>query len=224
MKQTSRILFFLLLNVMVSACTTLGVLYLWDRTRAPLPGGLIAPIVLNRSSAAEATPPADEQPVPTPQPSPTPVLIIHTVAAGDTFDSIAQAYEVSVDELVAANGYSQAQILSPGELLRVPIHPAVIESVVGAGDLASEHVVLVNKLDGELSLAGWQIDDGVGAYYTFPQVTLFGAGRTISLFTRGGSDSTNELFWDLASPIWQSGKVVTLRDPQGNVQSTYTVP
>lgn len=224
MKQTSRILFFLLLNVLVSACTTVGVLYIWDRTRSPLPGGLLPSIAFNRSEAPAVTSPAAEQPQPTLQPSPTPFVIIHPVVDGDTFDSIAQTYDVSVDELVAANGYKQAQVLSPGELLRVPIHPAVIESVVGAGDLASEGVVILNNIDGELSLAGWQLDDGVGAYYTFPQVTLFSKDREISLFTRSGADSATELYWGLTNPLWQSGKTVTLRDPQGHVQSTYIIP
>ena len=140
---------------------------------------------------------------------------------GETFDSIAQIYGVSVDELVAANGYSRSQTLSPDELLRVPIKLFTIESVIGAGDLATEHVVLINNLDGEVSLAGWHLDNNSGSSYSFPQVSLYVKGAPLNLFTKSGIDSTNEVYWGLQAPMWQSGMQLSLRDAQGVLQATY---
>jgi LysM repeat protein len=221
MKQWKRLAFFLLLNVFVSACTILAVLIAWDRLRAPLPTGVLK---FNPPQAqapqATVTPAPDSAPLPTS----TPAFIFHAVVDGETFDSIAQTYGVSVDELVAANGYSRSQTLSPDELLRVPIKLFTIESVVGAGDLATEHVVLINNLDGEVSLAGWHLDNNSGSSYSFPQVSLYVKGAPLNLFTKSGIDSTNEVYWGLQAPMWQSGMQLSLRDAQGVLQATYTVP
>jgi len=151
MKQWKRLAFFLLINIFVSACTTMGILFAWDRLRTPMPGGLIQPLAISFSRPATPTPPP---PVATDEPAVTPAALFdtYTVKDGDTFDSIAQTYGVSIADLVAVNGYSQPQTLSPGELLRIPLKPAVIDSVIGAGDLNTEHVVILNNLDGQLSL------------------------------------------------------------------------
>ncbi len=224
MKQSSRVLFFLFLNVLISACTTLAVLVAWDQLRGPLPSGLIQPITINLSRPVAPTPTDMPAALPTAVAIPTQVFDTYTVTDGDTFDSIAQAFGVSVDDLVAANGYSQPQTLSPGELLRIPLKPVVIDSVIGAGDLDSERVVILNNLDGELNLGGWQFEDNSGRVYTFPQVTLFGKERAIEVYTRSGVDSADRLYWGMLAPVWQTGMVVTLRDPQGTIQATITVP
>jgi LysM repeat protein len=224
MKQWKRLVFFLLLNVLVSACTTFAVLIAWDRLRAPLPGGLIQPLTLNLSRPT--TSPSEETPVTADPsiPTPTPAFEFHSVQDGDTFESIAQTYHVSVEELIAANGYTRSQTLSPGELMRVPIHPVLIDSVIGVGDLATEHVVILSNTNGELSLAGWQIETSTGSTYTFPQVTLFVKGGPVKLFTKPGANTASELYWGLQAPVWLSGMVTTLRDPQGTIQASYTIP
>lgn len=223
MKQWKRLIFFLFLNILVSACTTLGILVIWDQTRAPLPGGLLQPIVLG-FARAETPQPTQTPPEAVVQTTPTALFDIHIVQDGDTFDSIAEKYNVSVDDLIAANGYTQSQTLSPNELLRIPIRPAFIDSVIGVGDLNTERVVIVNNLPGELPLAGWQIENNSGSTFTFPDITLFTKEGVLRLNTKSGVDSTNDVYWGLQAPMWQSGMVVSLRDPQGKIQATYTIP
>ncbi len=99
----------------------------------------------------------------------------------------------------------------------------VIETVIGAGVLANEHVVLQRTGEGQLSLAGWRLEDGVGNSYTFPQLTLY-KGGTINLNTRPGEDTVLDLFWGLSSPVWSAGKTVYLYDAQGELRSSYTIP
>jgi len=41
MKHWKRLLFYLILNVLISACTVLAVLFFWDQMRGPLPRGLL---------------------------------------------------------------------------------------------------------------------------------------------------------------------------------------
>jgi catabolite regulation protein CreA len=98
-----------------------------------------------------------------------------------------------------------------------------IESVIGVGVLETERVELLRTGDGELSLAGWRLEDGTGVIYTFPDLTLYTGGK-ISLNTRTGQDTVVDLFWGLTSPMWRSGKTVSLYDAQNELRSSYTVP
>jgi LysM repeat protein len=99
----------------------------------------------------------------------------------------------------------------------------VITSVIGAGSLANEHVVLQRTGDGELSLAGWRLVDRAGNTYTFPQLTLY-KGSTINLNTRQGEDTVLDLYWGLSSSVWKAGKTVYLYDAQDNLRASYTIP
>ncbi len=99
----------------------------------------------------------------------------------------------------------------------------IIETVVGAGVLTSEHVVLQRTGEGELSMAGWRLEDAIGNSYIFPQLTLY-KDATINLNTRPGEDTVLDLFWGLNSPVWASGKTAYLYDAQGGLRSSYTIP
>lgn len=98
-----------------------------------------------------------------------------------------------------------------------------IYTVVGAGVLENEHVVLICTGDGELSLEGWRLVDGEGSVYHFPQLTLY-KGGTINLYTRSGEDTVVDLFWGLNSSIWNSGKTVSLYSAQNELRAVYTIP
>jgi LysM repeat protein len=99
----------------------------------------------------------------------------------------------------------------------------VIDNVVGVGVLATERVLLRRTGDGELSLAGWRLDDGKGNVYTFPMLTLY-KGGAINLNTRTGQDTVVDLFWGLAASVWRSGKTVFLYDAQNELRATYEIP
>ncbi len=99
----------------------------------------------------------------------------------------------------------------------------IIETVIGVGVLANEHVVLQRSGDGELSLAGWHLKDGSGNTYTFPQLTLY-KGSAINLNTRQGENTVLDLFWGLTSTVWKAGKTVYLYDAQDVLRVSYTIP
>jgi len=99
----------------------------------------------------------------------------------------------------------------------------VIDTVIGAGDLNIEHVVLGRTGNGDLSLSGWRLEDGNGKEYIFPGLTLY-KGGTINLFTHTGQDSVADLFWGLDASIWSTGEAISLYDAENNLRSTYTVP
>jgi len=98
-----------------------------------------------------------------------------------------------------------------------------IESVVGAGDLGSERVMLRRAGSGDLSLAGWQILEEGGKVFIFPQLNLYEDGA-VTLYTRAGQSTVVELFWGLDGYLWESGETVILLDNTGEVRATYRVP
>jgi LysM repeat protein len=231
MKSWKRLFFYLILNVLVSACTTLVVLFAWDQMQGPVPRGLL-PVAFSRIASPKDTPAPAQTPSgdnPLPQATPTEVMIVYQVQSGDTFESIAAQHNLSVQELVRVNGFTRSQPLGAGEVLRIPVHAqgsVVIDSVVGAGDLDSESVLLKYDGEGELSLVGWRLEDDRGDVFIFPeapQLTLF-PGGAVNIYTRSGVNTVVELYWGLEKPVWTSGSTVILRDNQGNVHTRYKVP
>lgn len=228
MKQWRRLLFYLILNVLVSACTTLGVLFAWDQVYGPLPRGLL-PGALEARSQSTPTPDSTPLPIAPAQPTPTEAFIVHQVLENETFESIAQQYSVSVQELIAVNGFPQAQALGPGEILRIPVNPkgsVEIDRVVAAGDLENERVILKHRGEGQLSLAGWRLQDEQGNEFIFPefpQLTLY-TDTGVSVYTKPGVNSVEDFFWGMNQAIWKSGATVSLLDHQGIVRDTYTIP
>jgi micrococcal nuclease len=91
------------------------------------------------------------------------------------------------------------------------------------GDLATERIKITRAGLGELSLAGWQIEDGTGHTYIFPRLSLYEGGG-VTLHTTKGLDTATNLYWGLAQPAWQTGEVLILRDGQGQERARYTVP
>ena len=98
-----------------------------------------------------------------------------------------------------------------------------IVSVVGAGTLDTEVVVVRYNGEGELGLANWQLKDENGNTFTFPQLILYTDGA-VQVHTVSGSDTVVDLYMGLRDPIWESGEVAKLFDPQDNLRATYRVP
>jgi hypothetical protein len=101
--------------------------------------------------------------------------------------------------------------------------PVEIASVVGAGTLSSEVVVVRYNGEGELGLANWQLKDDDGTTFTFPKLTLYTDGA-VQVHTASGSDTVVDLYMGLRDPVWESGESAKLYDPQDNLRAIYRVP
>ena len=121
---------------------------------------------------------------------------------------------------VPAQGESSesAITLQPDEQVLVEI-----VSVVGAGTLDTEVVVVRYSGEGELGLSDWQLKDDGGNTFTFPRLTLYTNGA-VQVHTASGSDTVVDLYMGLRDPIWESGESAKLYDPQDNLQAIYRVP
>jgi hypothetical protein len=121
---------------------------------------------------------------------------------------------------VPANGETAGPVATFQADEQIPVE---IVSVVGAGTLSAEVVVVRYNGEGELGLADWQLKDDDGNIFTFPQLTLYTNGA-VQVHTVSGSDTVVDLYMGLRDPIWESGESAKLYDPQDNLQSIYRVP
>jgi len=101
--------------------------------------------------------------------------------------------------------------------------PVKISSVVGAGTLTSEIVVVKFEGEGELDLASWQLKDENGNTFTFPKLTLYPNGA-VQVHTISGTDTVIDLYWGIGDAVWSSGENAKLFDSQGNLRAVYRVP
>ncbi len=278
MRHWKRLFYYLIINVLVSACTMITVLILWQRYQPEIPPivdlnplALITPLsprslftdYLSSVETIEptATPiqatetPLEEQIAETPT-----TEMAYTVQPGDTLGAIAVKFDITVAEITEVNEISDPDALVVGQVLTIRrplINPAtqtppptrdveaeretttpnptstpppvpggsrvMIDSVIGAGDLASERIFLKRVGSGELSLNDWQLVAENGETFDFPQLTLFENGA-VFVYTKEGQTTAVALYWALDHPVWESGETVELLDDQGRVHTTYEIP
>jgi hypothetical protein len=101
--------------------------------------------------------------------------------------------------------------------------PVKISSVVGAGTLSSEIVVVKFEGEGQLDLASWQLKDEDGNIFKFPKLTLYPNGA-VQVHTIIGTDTVIDLYWGIGEATWSSGENARLFDAQGNLRAVYRVP
>jgi len=118
-----RMIPFLLLNIVVSAAVVLGILYWWEGSQADE-----AAVAAARTNLEDLVQPTNtplfqaEVATSTPEPSPTVEQTIYTVQAGDTLGNISETFEVLLDDLMRANGLSNADFLQVGQELIISIN------------------------------------------------------------------------------------------------------
>lgn len=233
--QWKRLLFFLFINILVSAITTYVVLTIWDRSHRTEPPEV-------ESDAPVFVVPTMTQAAPTPEPEVR--LQTYQVSAGETLGEIALAFDVTIDELLALNGLTDPNSIGAGTTIFVPVPGEApsdapqtegeassatntgqveIVGIFGAGDLASERVQIRGLGEGALSLTGWRLTDEDGNEYIFPQITLFANGA-VDVYSGAGVDTVVALYWRSGQSIWDQGETATLLDDEGKVQATYTLP
>lgn len=121
-----RMVPYLLLVILVSAAVQLAILYWWDnRERADVvvvatPTAAIPTIDPNAPAMVEDV---EETAVTATDPEPESASgpTVHTVQAGDTLGSISARYDVPLEDIMAANGLTNPNLLSIGQVLTIPI-------------------------------------------------------------------------------------------------------
>lgn len=71
-------------------------------------------------------------------------------------------------------------------------------------DVEGEYVQIENKGSASADMTGWTLEDAANHTYTFPSFTL-GAGNTVQVWTKSGTDDATNLYWGSGSAIWNNG-------------------
>jgi lamin tail-like protein len=101
--------------------------------------------------------------------------------------------------------------------------PVEIVSVIGAGTLNAEWVVVTYTGDDQINLANWELRDEDKNAFIFPQLILHPNGA-VQVHTVSGTNTVIDLYWGKSDPVWQSGETAQLFDPSGNARAKYKVP
>lgn len=101
--------------------------------------------------------------------------------------------------------------------------PVKIMSVIGAGTLSAEWVVVKYTGDDQINLANWELRDEDKHVFVFPQLVLHPNGA-VQIHTASGTNTVIDLYWSESEPVWQSGEEAQLFDSSGNMRAKYKVP
>ena len=101
--------------------------------------------------------------------------------------------------------------------------PVEIVSVIGAGTLNAEWVVVSYRGSDQLDLANWELRDEDRNIFVFPQLSLHTNGA-VQIHTASGTNTVIDLYWGLGDSVWESGEEAQLYDPNGNLRAVYKVP
>ena len=98
-----------------------------------------------------------------------------------------------------------------------------IVSVIGAGTLSAEWVVVSYTGEDQINLANWELRDEDKNVFIFPQLVLHPNGA-VQVHTASGTNTVIDLYWGKSDPVWRSGEEAQLYDSSGNLRAQYTVP
>lgn len=130
---------------------------------------------------------------------------------------------VSLSPVQPAISSSNQEVVSASTLDPQTDIPVEIVSVIGAGTLNAEWVVVSYKGDDQINLARWELRDDDGNVFVFPQLVLHTNGA-VQVHTDSGTNTVIDLYWSASDPVWESDEEAQLFDPSGNLRAVYKVP
>lgn len=168
---------------------------------------------------------------------------IYVVEAGDSLLGIALKFGLTMDALMQANNLTNPDFVFVGQRLAIPSAGGTTVPAGGSGpvtaptpaadgmelrveqpgNLAQEQVQVINDSDTALNLQGWTLSLEGGAIYTFGNLPIF-PGGSVRLHSGNGEANSINLYWGLSEPVWSSGSVARLRNPEGTLVASVTVP
>jgi len=250
----SQLLFILLLNALISLSIAVAVVWVAEQRRPDAeelaalytPEPPVVLIVTPTPGTVSAQPAATSIPN---QPAPTAASApqnsnpeIYVVEAGDSLFGIALQFGLTIDALMQANNLTNPDFVFVGQRLTIPgsgspastgdAAPAAAPAPVSdgievrveqPGNLAQEQVQVINESSIALNLQGWTLSREGGPIFTFGNVPIF-PGGSVRLHSGNGEANSINFYWALAEPVWSSGAVARLRNPEGRVVASVTIP
>jgi len=194
MKTVWKVLLLVLLNIIVSASVTYGVLYYWENFRNKEQNFQLVTVNL--------------------QPTETAIPM--------SADELTLAIETETETAAIPEESSAAEEPEPTPVIRgAKIEITIIRN---PGVLDSEALRIVSNSDDVISLENWTLEDANGNLLTFPNIQLLRKGVFVEVYSRTGHTTPYELYWNREAAVWQSGETAVIKDMFGQIQATYRVP
>lgn len=195
-----KVFLLILLNIIVSASVTYGVLYYWENVRQPKTQYQLVTVNMEAEPTAVPTETAVSVDVPASTEEPA--------------------------ELTEPSGAEENQDTEPTAEPTPVIRGAKVEIslIRNPGNLGSEALRIVNNTDEVISLEGWKLEDANGHNLTFPNIQLLRKGVFVEVYSRTGHTTPYEIYWNCDEAVWESGETAVLKDVFGQIQATYRVP
>ena len=213
-----RMLPFVLLNIVVSAIVVLAILFWWDNREAiPEPGAGVT-AVTPTIPIATANPAQITAAASTPESEPEDKPPVHVVKAGETLGSISGFYEVTLDDIMAANGLDNPNVLSVGQELIIPVGglPTAVPPTETPVDnilpspIPTEELVAEGEVNVEITAV-----TGVGRLTEEAvQISNFGGGQ-IALLGWELSDSNGHVFTFGQVTLFGDGAAIQVHTEDG---------
>ena len=99
----------------------------------------------------------------------------------------------------------------------------LIDGVFGAGDLNVEYILISNQGEASVDLSNWSVSGSDGNRYVFSLLNLNKNGA-VRLYSRHGTNTVVELYWNSDQALWQPGDEIHLIDGTGQQQASWSVP
>ena len=193
-----KVILLILLNVIVSASVTYGVLYYWENYREPKTQYQLVTIMEPGGTGNEPVIPTNP-------------------AEDDAIESETIETAESDEEQI-----EQEETPEPTPVIRgAKVEISIIRN---PGNLSSEALRIVNNTDEVISLENWYLEDANGHVLTFPNIQLLRKGVFVEVYSRSGHTTPYEIYWNSDEAVWQSGETAVLKDVFGQIQATYRVP
>ncbi len=248
-----QLVFLVLVNALVSLAIALAVVWIAESRRPDLEelAALYTPPPPRIPLATATLPPVDPVATPLATATPAPVVdpdpgesSVYVVQPGDNLLAIALRFNLTLDELMEANGLTDPDFVFVGQQLVIPgganvsqggssqgssasspvAAPQIrIAQVENPGNLDGEAVLLVNDGDAAVNLQGWTLAREGGPAYTFGDLPLF-PGGSVRLHSTGGADTSVDLYWGQPQALWTPGTTARLLDAGGQEVARYVVP
>ena len=197
MSTVWKVILLILLNVIVSASVTYGVLYYWENYREPK-----TQYQLTINDPGELT-------------------SVSIVQADQTVAETEQEIPVETAE-ISAEVILPEETQEPTPVIRGA--KVEISLIRNPGNLSSEALRIVNNTDEVISLENWRLEDADGHVLTFPNIQLLRKGVFVEVYSRSGHTTPYEIYWNCDEAVWKSGETAVLKDVFGQIQATYRVP
>jgi LysM domain/Lamin Tail Domain len=184
------------------------------------------------------------RPLGTPVPTRRTTAVNYTIKAGDSLSMIAANFGISTSALMQANGLTNPNLLTVGQVIVIPppdltssasvvatpatavppVAPILKISAILRSASASSvgEMVIIQNVGARINMKGWTLQDLRSNIYVFPDFVLE-SNAGVRVHTDAGLDSATDLFWNRSAAVWESNDTATLKDRGGVVIDSYTI-